>query len=421
MPSVTRSVGGGVPLRASGAAHATAGAGSSDQRRVGRARRGRAAAPPAEQRPPDAGGREGVDLAGGRRVEELRRPRAGTAGRRSGSSTRSMTSRKAISSGGKRMTLRATTATSSSGVAAGATRCRDRLPMMTRPVRRQPGRLRSTACPARAVTPVGARARARPTPARRGSAGPRAAARTGASPFDPDETPLSRTRRARRMARELALIHPDAHCELDFTNAVRAARRHGPLGADHRQDGQQGDADAVRPLPRRRRPRRRRPRRSWRRSSSRPASSGPRRTRCSASARRWSSGSTARCPAGWPTWSRCPASGRKTANVVLGNAFGVPGLTVDTHFGRLVRRFGWTAEERPGQGRGRDRRAGPEEGVDRLQPPRDLPRPAGLPRQEGGLRRLRAGAVVPVVRHRPGRPRGRPLKLVKSPAASDTE
>jgi endonuclease-3 len=39
--------------------------------------------------------------------------------------------------------------------------------------------------------------------------------------------------------------------------------------------------------------------------------------------------------------------GRKTANVVLGNAFGVPGLTVDTHFGRLVRRFGWTAEEDP--------------------------------------------------------------------------
>ena len=42
-----------------------------------------------------------------------------------------------------------------------------------------------------------------------------------------------------------------------------------------------------------------------------------------------------------------PGVGRKTANVVLGNAFGVPGLTVDTHFGRLVRRFGWTAEEDP--------------------------------------------------------------------------
>ena len=33
--------------------------------------------------------------------------------------------------------------------------------------------------------------------------------------------------------------------------------------------------------------------------------------------------------------------GRKTANVVLGNAFDVPGLTVDTHFARLVRRFDW--------------------------------------------------------------------------------
>jgi len=42
-----------------------------------------------------------------------------------------------------------------------------------------------------------------------------------------------------------------------------------------------------------------------------------------------------------------PGVGRKTANVVLGNAFGIPGVTVDTHVGRLVRRFGWTAEEDP--------------------------------------------------------------------------
>lgn len=42
-----------------------------------------------------------------------------------------------------------------------------------------------------------------------------------------------------------------------------------------------------------------------------------------------------------------PGVGRKTANVVLGNAFDVPGLTVDTHFGRLVRRFGWTEETDP--------------------------------------------------------------------------
>jgi len=42
-----------------------------------------------------------------------------------------------------------------------------------------------------------------------------------------------------------------------------------------------------------------------------------------------------------------PGVGRKTANVVLGNAFGVPGITVDTHFGRLARRFGWTTSTDP--------------------------------------------------------------------------
>ncbi|CAM4517604.1 endonuclease III [Nocardia ninae] len=42
-----------------------------------------------------------------------------------------------------------------------------------------------------------------------------------------------------------------------------------------------------------------------------------------------------------------PGIGRKTANVILGNAFGVPGITVDTHFGRLVRRWQWTDEEDP--------------------------------------------------------------------------
>ncbi len=42
-----------------------------------------------------------------------------------------------------------------------------------------------------------------------------------------------------------------------------------------------------------------------------------------------------------------PGVGRKTANVVLGNAFGVPGITVDTHLGRLARRFGLTEETDP--------------------------------------------------------------------------
>ncbi|NYI05605.1 endonuclease-3 [Allostreptomyces psammosilenae] len=42
-----------------------------------------------------------------------------------------------------------------------------------------------------------------------------------------------------------------------------------------------------------------------------------------------------------------PGVGRKTANVVLGNAFGVPGITVDTHFARLVRRWEWTEATDP--------------------------------------------------------------------------
>ncbi|MEI6108578.1 MAG: endonuclease III [Actinomycetes bacterium] len=42
-----------------------------------------------------------------------------------------------------------------------------------------------------------------------------------------------------------------------------------------------------------------------------------------------------------------PGAGRKTANVVLGNAFNVPGITVDTHVGRIARRLGWTTNTDP--------------------------------------------------------------------------
>ena len=42
-----------------------------------------------------------------------------------------------------------------------------------------------------------------------------------------------------------------------------------------------------------------------------------------------------------------PGVGRKTANVVLGDAFGVPAITVDTHVGRLARRLGWTGAKDP--------------------------------------------------------------------------
>ena len=42
-----------------------------------------------------------------------------------------------------------------------------------------------------------------------------------------------------------------------------------------------------------------------------------------------------------------PGVGRKTANVVLSVAFGLPGLPVDTHVGRIVRRLGLTVQSDP--------------------------------------------------------------------------
>jgi endonuclease III len=42
-----------------------------------------------------------------------------------------------------------------------------------------------------------------------------------------------------------------------------------------------------------------------------------------------------------------PGAGRKTANVVLGDGFGTPGITVDTHVGRLSRRLGFTRHTDP--------------------------------------------------------------------------
>ena len=95
-----------------------------------------------------------------------------------------------------------------------------------------------------------------------------------------------------------------------------------------------------------------------------------------------------------------PGVGRKTANVVLGNAFDVPGhhrrhpLRPARPPARLDR------GDRPGQGRARGRRAVPQARLDDAQPPPDLARPPALPRQEAGVRRLPGRALVPVLRHR---------------------
>lgn len=42
-----------------------------------------------------------------------------------------------------------------------------------------------------------------------------------------------------------------------------------------------------------------------------------------------------------------PGVGRKTANVVRGHAFGLPGITTDTHVMRVARRLGWTTSDKP--------------------------------------------------------------------------
>ena len=160
----------------------------------------------------------------------------------------------------------------------------------------------------------------------------------------PSRTAL--VRRARRIARELALLHPDAHCELDFTTPLELAvatilsaqctdkrvnevtpalfRRY-PTAADYAA----ADRDELEALIR--------PTGFFRNKASSLIGLG------AALVERHGG----EVPRTLEELVQLPGIGRKTANVVLGNAFGVPGLTVDTHFGRLVRRFGWTDLDDP--------------------------------------------------------------------------
>ncbi len=80
--------------------------------------------------------------------------------------------------------------------------------------------------------------------------------------------------------------------------------------------------------------------------------------------------------------------GRKTANVVLGNAFGVPGIPVDTHVGRLARRLGWTTNARSRGGRARPHGVVSPVRLDAAVAPPHLPRSAPVYGATTGLRRL---------------------------------
>ena len=148
------------------------------------------------------------------------------------------------------------------------------------------------------------------------------------------------------MARELALIHPDAHCELDFTNAFE-------LLVATVLSAQTTDVTVNKVTPA-----------LFARYPDAAAYAAADRDEMEAILKptgffRAKTDSLlklgqALCdqyggevPNKLGELVKLPGTGRKTANVVLGNAFGIPGITVDTHFGRLVRRFGWTEETDP--------------------------------------------------------------------------
>ncbi len=160
------------------------------------------------------------------------------------------------------------------------------------------------------------------------------------------ESPLALTRRARRTNRELADLYPDAHCELDFSTPLELAVA-TVLSAqctDKRVNevtpalfAKYPTAQAYATADRAVLEQEIRPTGFFRNKTTSLMGLG------AAVVERHGG----ELPRRLDDLVRLPGIGRKTANVVLGNAFGVPGLTVDTHFGRLVRRFGWTAEGDP--------------------------------------------------------------------------
>jgi endonuclease-3 len=160
------------------------------------------------------------------------------------------------------------------------------------------------------------------------------------------QTSLALTRRARRINRELAELYPDAHCELDFTDALQlsvatilsaqctdkrvnevtpAVFRRYRTAADYAGADRAELEELVRPTG------------FFRNKTTSIIRLGQ------ALVERFDGV----VPASLGELVTLPGFGRKTANVVLGNAFGIPGITVDTHFGRLARRWAWTAETDP--------------------------------------------------------------------------
>ena len=218
------------------------------------------------------------------------------------------------------------------------------------------------------------------------------------------EPALGRARRVGRMLRTLAATHPDAHCELDFTTPLELAvatvlsaqstdklvnsvtpalfARY-PTALDYAKADRAELEEMIHSTG------------FFRNKANSLIGLG------AAVVERHGG----ELPATLEELVKLPGIGRKTANVILGNAFDVPGITVDTHFGRLVRRWGWTAEEDPVKVEHAVGALVPQARLDDRVAPGDLPRPAGVPRPQARLRRLHPRRRLPVLRHRPDRPR----------------
>ena len=215
-----------------------------------------------------------------------------------------------------------------------------------RPVSRAPSRRPRGLTPATAATMIedmdspAAAAHVRFVPPRQAEQAAARRRRTGG------ETRLATTRRARRIQRELARSYPYAVAELDFDDAwqLLVATVLSAQTTDVRVNSVTPGLFAAYPGP-------------WELAEA-PAEDVEQRVRSlgfyRSKARSIQGLATrivdeydGRVPGTLTELVTLPGVGRKTANVVLGNAFGVPGITVDTHFGRLARRFGWTDQEDP--------------------------------------------------------------------------
>lgn len=222
-----------------------------------------------------------------------------------------------------------------------------------------------TATPKQASPNKAASKKAAPKKAAPNKAAPKNAALKNAAPKDPaaesalapagpasvgatewHETPLALTRRARRINKELAALYPHAHCELDFRNPLE-------LSVATILSAQCTDKKVNEVTPA-----------LFRRYPDAAAYAGADRAELeelihATGFYRNKANSLMKLgqqlverydgevPSTLAELVTLPGFGRKTANVVLGNAFGIPGLTIDTHFGRLATRWRWTANEDP--------------------------------------------------------------------------